>query len=112
MLNSPLVREILEELVRERTGEGLRVYYQIVNDAGLEQLIRYLASGRSLGELLYKKRRNPYHDIEDFHAYVSHTMADLPVHPLMQSIYSKLDEFMAPYVKGWESRARLAKPDS
>lgn len=93
-LNSPFVTEILEELVRERSGSEMIVSYQIANDVGFDALIRKLRDQTSLNKLLYRKRRNRATVSEDLHHTVWKDTGSLPDHPLRETIEGELDELM------------------
>ena len=94
LLNSPFVREILEELVRERSGSEMIVSYQIVNDTGFYSLIRKLADGASLNRFLYRKRKDKVAATEDMNHTVWKKTKILPDHPLRVTIENQLDDLL------------------
>lgn len=65
-MNTPEIRRMLEELVREETGNNIFVKYQIVNDQGFDLLTRYCAGNRGLGKFLQDKCSHTGTQHEDF----------------------------------------------
>lgn len=97
LLNSPFVREILEELVFSRSGKRMMVKYQLCNDAGFVALTQMLQRGDSLSEFLYRKCRGRNEDTEDLHHTVWRGVASLPPHPLANTFQSEFEDLVRTY---------------
>ena len=101
LLNSDLVKAMLNELVKEKSGHDVIVTYQIVNDVGLESLARLAHSGESLGKFLYFKRRDPIVEQEDVHRAIGRYKVDLPAHPLADGLSQTLRNLVQACVPDW-----------
>ena len=94
LMNSPFVRQILEELVRERSESEMIVSYQIANDVEFDALIRKLRGQASLNRFLYRKRKDKVADTEDIYHTVWRKTNALPDHPLKETMENQLDDLL------------------
>jgi hypothetical protein len=90
-LNSPFVRDLLEEILRERGHLPIIVKYQLTNDLGFTYLVQLLASGVHLGKFLHKKMKHPMFLNDDMHFAVLREKSVLPKHPLVDEHWIMLD---------------------
>ena len=86
------MRDILEELVYERSGSQMIVSFQIANDTDFDALIRKLSDDVSLNRFLYRKRKDKVADTEDIQHTVWKDRKALPQHPLKDTFENQIDE--------------------
>ena len=82
-LNERTMREMLDNVVRERLGRPAPILYQIVNGYGFDQLVRAEKAGRlRLAEFLLAKSLSTRRSAMDFHLTPELDSDQLPAHPL------------------------------
>jgi hypothetical protein len=91
-LNSPLVHELLENLVLKKSQQKMIVKFQVINDIGFASVVRYLRDSGSLARFLYEKRSHKIEASEEFHHTVYRRSTTLPPHPLNHLGDSALDK--------------------
>ena len=82
MLNSPPIRELLTEIVKEKYDHQMVVEFHLMNDAGLAAVVRLLAGSGSLGRFLYDKRQDKRERYNEFHLTAWARNPNPPPHPL------------------------------
>ncbi len=106
-LNSPYIREVIEEVVAERGREPPIVKYQLTNDLGFSHIVKMMFAGRdSLGRFLRKKMRDEIHVYDDMHFAVERVCKTLPEHPLIDKQGALVDELFESFAPGLAEAAR------